>query len=260
MKSTHRNDRHAGLVETGISSSATHESAFDPGAESSDGTVNDAPGVLEHSDEDKQSVRKTRDERNTSTEVTETSKADAADTSVTCRCNASDFLTHFGGGTANSENVRRTSVNQVSQRAVFDKWQKKHIAKAVVDNALNTTLSELGLVPEGNNLPSQSRQVESTGVLAAIQSKGLRGQSRLTTDIIQRLAPSVDQFSDTSERFAFGDTFSRVTQSASIASSEDLSDTHSVDSDTEAKPDAENVVDEAVSAAIAEKGLVLNSS
>ena len=102
--------------------------------------------------------------------------------------------------------------NQTIQPTFLERWQKKHIAKAVVDNAVNKTLSELGLSPDSdfNQFLAESRNVEQEGVSAVIRSRGLRQQPLQASDIFQRLAPAVDQFNDATERLSFNGMFHMV--------------------------------------------------
>ena len=110
-----------------------------------------------------------------------------------------------------SENSR-IARNEATQ--YLERWQRKHIAEAVVDNAVNKTLSDLGLSPDSefHQFSSESRNIELEGVSAVIQSRGLRqlsSEPHGTADMFKGLA-AVDQFNDATERPSFSEMFHMV--------------------------------------------------
>ena len=117
----------------------------------------------------------------------------------------------------------KRKLNEVSESSRHDRneatqylerWQRKHIAEAVVDNAVNKTLSDLGLSPDSefHQFSSESRNIELEGVSAVIQSRGLRQLSSVphgTADMFAGLA-AVDEFNEATDSPSFSEMFHMV--------------------------------------------------
>lgn len=80
--------------------------------------------------------------------------------------------------------ILRNRSRERPSRSYLQKLQHQHIAKSIVDNALNTTLEVLGFSPDNSrrNLASQRRRVEDDAVSAAIQSRGLQNHEPATSN------------------------------------------------------------------------------
>ena len=117
----------------------------------------------------------------------------------------------------------KRKINEVSENSRLDRnaatqylerWQRKHIAEAVVDNAVNKTLSDLGLSPDSefHQFSSESRNIELEGVSAVIQSRGLQQLSSVpqgTADMFEGLA-AVDEFNEATRSPSFSQMFHMV--------------------------------------------------
>ena len=106
----------------------------------------------------------------------------------------------------------RLDRNEATQ--YLERWQRKHIAEAVVDNAVNKTLSDLGLSPDSefHQFSSESRNIELEGVSAVIQSQGLRQLSSVppgAADMFKHLA-AIDEFNEATESPSFSEMFHMV--------------------------------------------------
>ena len=84
-----------------------------------------------------------------------------------------------------------------NQNPYLGLWQSQHVAKAIVDNAINKTLEETGLSPCPGLEENVSRaQVEAAGVSQAIRSRGLR---RPAEQAVEPLNPVVQRLVQVSE-------------------------------------------------------------
>ncbi len=111
-----------------------------------------------------------------------------------------------GGSSAGPAGGLSTGPAGVHHLTFIQKWQNQHLAKAIVDNAINKTLGELGLSPNPhvNRLADQQRLIENEGVSAAIKSRGLRRQAadhvrNDDDDRMRRLSPIILRLTQVSE-------------------------------------------------------------
>ena len=81
----------------------------------------------------------------------------------------------------------------------MERWRCQHIAKSMVDNAINKTLEESGLSPNPQPIPADASQqnVETEGVSHAIRMVGLR--PRYSPSSMQRLHPIINRLTQVSE-------------------------------------------------------------
>ena len=122
------------------------------------------------------------------------------------------------------------------------RWQNQHIAKSIVDNAINKTLEEMGVSPE----PQQfvSNLIENHGISEAIRLQGLIPQTQCNhmgpVNVLSDLAHSSSYFLPLSDR------------PKSQASTEQN------DNATDASTTSSELLDHAVSVAIGSKGLTFS--
>ncbi|KAK2164869.1 hypothetical protein LSH36_58g19056 [Paralvinella palmiformis] len=88
----------------------------------------------------------------------------------------------------------------LTQLTHTERWQCQHVAKAIVDNAINKTLEEMGLAPGSNGAVyrEQRSRIEDAGVSQAILSRGLRRYSP-SSYCMHRLNPLIDRLTNMSE-------------------------------------------------------------
>ncbi|XP_061166880.1 uncharacterized protein LOC133175780 [Saccostrea echinata] len=86
-------------------------------------------------------------------------------------------LRHAIGQNANTTPQR--TLNRDRNTYNLQKWQSKHIAKSIVDNAINMTLEEMGVSPEteADTFKREKTEIETFGISHAIQSQGLSPQT-----------------------------------------------------------------------------------
>lgn len=95
---------------------------------------------------------------------------------------------------SSSDSISSTQTDQFEN--FLAKRQNSHIAKAVVDNAINKTLEDMGVSPDSTNDEFVAGQVhvENAGISQAIQSQGLVRQNPTTS--INPFMSHVAQLSD----------------------------------------------------------------
>ncbi|XP_062579369.1 uncharacterized protein LOC134241321 [Saccostrea cucullata] len=86
-------------------------------------------------------------------------------------------LRHATGQNATA--VPQRTLNRDRNTYNLQKWQSKHIAKSIVDNAINMTLEEMGVSPEteAETFKREKTEIETFGISHAIQSQGLSPQT-----------------------------------------------------------------------------------
>ena len=123
------------------------------------------------------------------------------------------------------------------------RWQNQHIAKSIVDNAINKTLEEMGVSPE----PQQfvSNLIESQGISEAIKLQGLIPQAQCShmgpVNVLSDLAHSSNYFLPLSDR------------PKSSGSTEQTDNAN-----TNVSTTSSELLDHAVSVAIGNKGLTFH--
>ncbi|KAL3867209.1 hypothetical protein ACJMK2_044429 [Sinanodonta woodiana] len=147
---------------------------------------------------------------------------------------------------------------------MLELWQNQLTAKAIVDNAINKTLEEMGLSPdtEANMLAAERTAVEDQGISAAIQSQGLV-TSRLTNQapFSSEIWSRISEFSETvltynrllTRRYDFSPNVRQRLDSGDHISRPLDSLTEAVESDTTTQNT--DFIDQAVAMAISSQGL-----
>ncbi|XP_033750328.1 uncharacterized protein LOC117334680 [Pecten maximus] len=150
------------------------------------------------------------------------------------------------------------------------KRQNSHIAKAVVDNAINKTLEDMGVSPDTNtdNFVTGKCNVEDAGISQAIQSQGLipQHQALRSRDIISqqqavcnaRLAPILSHVTHLSD-MVFSE---RHFQPGCLAETRDIILDQNLtfannSAATSVSMSSSDLLDQAVSMAISSQGLAL---
>lgn len=87
------------------------------------------------------------------------------------------FDTSVQQATAQNSNTPAVAVRDRNAYNLH-RWQSKHIAKSIVDNAINMTLEEMGVSPEteADVFKREKTEIETFGISHAIQSQGLSTQ------------------------------------------------------------------------------------
>ena len=130
----------------------------------------------------------------------------------------------------------------------MERWQCQHVAKAIVDNAINKTLEEMGLSPnpDSGQYQRQRTRIEDAGVSHAIRQRGLQ---RYPPDRIQRLNPIISRLTQVSENLfsqnlrarQVPDASEDQTPAASLSDSDiDPVQTNSIDCNTRQSDEDDN--------------------
>ncbi|OWF35259.1 uncharacterized protein LOC110443144 [Mizuhopecten yessoensis] len=163
-----------------------------------------------------------------------------------------------------------TNSNELQFDSFLAKRQNSHIAKAVVDNAINKTLEDMGVSPDNNNdsFVNGKCNVEDAGISQAIQSRGLIPQHQTldSQDIISqhqavcgaRLAPILSHVTHLSDMVFSQGHF----QPNCLADTQDIildqNSTFAATSvATSVSASSSDLLDQAVSMAISSRGLAL---
>ena len=174
-----------------------------------------ATNLIQESDED---IMMTTVHQNVvSTEMT-TQAADLKENSTRRLLTSSNSFQDVGMLQETSSELGRTNINNIPPQGVprhpdfnkltealtqlthTERWQCQHVAKAIVDNAINKTLEEMGLSP-GSNVAvyhEQRSRIEDAGVSQAILSRGLRRYTP-RTNCMHHLNPLIDRLTNMSE-------------------------------------------------------------
>ena len=80
-------------------------------------------------------------------------------------------------------------------------WQNKHVAKSIVDNAINKTLEEMGVSPETeqDEFMADKSDLENQGISEAIKNQGLIGPSQQSESRTQQLSPLLSHLRQASD-------------------------------------------------------------
>lgn len=162
-------------------------------------------------------------------------------------------LQHTPGQNANA------SVTLARDRNTYNlhRWQSKHIAKSIVDNAINMTLEEMGVSPEteADTFKREKTEIETFGISHAIQSQGLSAQ--LHNPLIS--SPSSTDISSLGEdRVSRSATpYSPDSQAIVIQVNEKES---SLGDSALQNADQNSLINQAVTMAICSQGLVMKNS
>lgn len=139
------------------------------------------------------------------------------------------------------------------------RWQSKHIAKSIVDNAINMTLEEMGVSPEteADVFKREKTEIETFGISHAIQSRGLSAQltNPLMTSssgtVLSSMGENAASRSDTSRQY------SSDPQPIVIKVNEKET---SLGDSTLQNTDQNSLINQAVTMAICSQGLVMKNS
>lgn len=139
------------------------------------------------------------------------------------------------------------------------RWQSKHIAKSIVDNAINMTLEEMGVSPEteADVFKREKTEIETFGISHAIQSRGLSAQltNPLMTSssgtVISSMGETAASRSDTSRQFSSDPQpiVIKVNEKETSLGDSALQNT-----------DQNSLINQAVTMAICSQGLVMKNS
>lgn len=170
-------------------------------------------------------------------------------TSVSSFSNTTSMLALQSNGSVDPEIEEEGLLISYRQREeelnlYLKRWQNQHIAKSIVDNAINKTLEEMGVSPE----PQQfvSNLIESQGISEAIKLQGLIPQAHCShmgpVNVLSDLAHSSNYFLPLSDRPKSNGPAEQQTVSLNVDTSTSSSD----------------LLDHAVSVAIGSKGLTFH--
>lgn len=91
---------------------------------------------------------------------------------------------------------------QATQLTYTERWQCQHVAKAVVDNAINKTLEEMGLAPaeseDSGQYHRQRSRMEDTAVSHTIRHRGLHQRGH-QSERMRHLDPIITRLTQVSE-------------------------------------------------------------
>ena len=117
----------------------------------------------------------------------------------------------------NQSTVESVGGEALSDGQMFVRWHNRHVAKAIVDNAINKTIEEMGLGPSPPpGMETHQRRVEDQGVSEAIRQWGLRRQSPYYAS---HLSPIINRLTEVSENL-FSRALYRPVVSSDIPSQE----------------------------------------
>ncbi|XP_013379503.1 uncharacterized protein LOC106150994 [Lingula anatina] len=86
---------------------------------------------------------------------------------------------------------------RIIERVLLRKWQNMHCSKALIENAINKSLEEMGATPESSH---DEQHAEEAGILTAIQRQGLTtARPALTAEQRQRIMPMLDSLTQATE-------------------------------------------------------------
>jgi hypothetical protein len=151
------------------------------------------------------------------------------------------------------------SVTLARDRNTYNlhRWQSKHIAKSIVDNAINMTLEEMGVSPEteADTFKREKTEIETFGISHAIQSQGLSAQLH---------NPLISSPSSTDLSHLGGDRVSRSASSYSPDAQAIVIQVNEKESSLGESAlqsaDQNSLINQAVTMAICSQGLVMKNS